>query len=120
MVVDPDLLQSECLLAFLTGTLRASEVTAKRVKEYKIMANFISKEKKRSERRNERRMEMKVYRRATVSLRRKQRQVRGTSPSLTCSFAGSFEFTPSRDFLYCPPSSDTVLVLGNYLQEILS
>jgi hypothetical protein len=43
MVVDPDLLQSECLLVFLTGSLRASEVAAKRAKEYKIMANFISK-----------------------------------------------------------------------------
>ncbi len=47
MLIDPDLLQSECLLVFLTGSLRASEVVAKRAKEYKITANFISKKKKR-------------------------------------------------------------------------
>ena len=52
MLVDPDLLQSECLLVFLTGTLRASEIVAKRAKEYKIMANFISK-RKRKERERE-------------------------------------------------------------------
>lgn len=63
MLVDPDLLQSECLLVFLTGSLRASEVVAKRAKEYKMMANFISKRKrkrKRNEGSNERRMEVKV------------------------------------------------------------
>lgn len=43
MLVAPDLLESECLLVFLTGSLRASKVGAKRAKEYKIMANFISK-----------------------------------------------------------------------------
>lgn len=62
MLVDPDLLQSECLLVFLTGSLRASEVVAKRAKEYKMMANFISKRKrkrKRNEGSNERRMEVK-------------------------------------------------------------
>jgi hypothetical protein len=82
MLVDPDLLQSECLLVFLTGSLRASDVAAKRAKEYKIMADFISKSKRRgNERRNERRMEMKVYLELTESL--EQSQV-----SLTCSFAG--------------------------------
>jgi hypothetical protein len=61
MLVDRDLLQSGCLLVFLTGILRAREVAAKREKAYKIMANFISKRKREgNERKNERRMEMKV------------------------------------------------------------
>lgn len=50
MLVDPDLLQSECLLVFLTGSLRASEVAAKRVKEYKTMEHFISKRKRKGTR----------------------------------------------------------------------
>jgi len=52
MLVDPDLLQSECLLVFLAGSLRASEVAAKRAKEYKMMADFISfpKEKEKETR----------------------------------------------------------------------
>jgi hypothetical protein len=76
MVVDPDLLQSECLLVFLTGSLRASEVAAKRAKEYKIMADFISKSKRKgNERRNERRMEMKVCLELTESLEPSQVRV---------------------------------------------
>jgi hypothetical protein len=53
MLADPDLFQSECLLVFLTGNLRASAVVAKRATEYKIMANFISKRKKKAGRREE-------------------------------------------------------------------
>ncbi len=53
MLVDPDLLQSDCLLAFLTGNLRASEVAAKRAKEYKRMASFISKRKREGNERKE-------------------------------------------------------------------
>lgn len=53
MLVDPDLLQSECLLVFLTGSLRASEVAAKRAREYKRVAHFISKRKRKG---NEREM----------------------------------------------------------------
>jgi hypothetical protein len=76
MLVDPDLLQSECLFVFLTGSLRASEVAAKRAKEHKTMANFISKRKiKGNERRNERRMEMKVYLEVTESLEQSQVRV---------------------------------------------
>jgi hypothetical protein len=85
MPVDPDLLQSECLLVLLTGSLSASEVMAKKAKEYKITANFISKRKgKGNERRKERRMEMKVvYLELTESLEQSQVRV-----SLTCSVAG--------------------------------
>ncbi len=53
MLADPDLFQSECLLVFLTGSLRASAVVVKRATEYKIMANFISKRKKKKEGRRE-------------------------------------------------------------------
>jgi hypothetical protein len=75
-LVDPDLLQSECLLVFLTGSLRASEVAAKRAKEYKTMAHFISRRKRKGNvKKNERRMEMKVCPDLMESLEQSQVQV---------------------------------------------
>jgi hypothetical protein len=51
MLADPDLLQRECLLVFLTGNLKANAVAVKRAKMYERAANFISKrERKREER----------------------------------------------------------------------
>lgn len=49
MLADPDLLQRECLLVFLTGNLKANAVAAKRAKVYERAANFISKRKRKRE-----------------------------------------------------------------------
>lgn len=94
MVVDLDLLQSECLLVLLTGSLSASEVAAKRAKGYKRMANIISERKRTgNERINERRMEMKGIgepRRASGETTPGTLGTRpGTSPSLT--YRGTFD-----------------------------
>lgn len=50
MLADPDLLQRECLLVFLTGNLKANAVAVKRAKMYERAANFISKRERKRER----------------------------------------------------------------------